>query len=81
MNCSQCDRTAVAQLNNGALLCVEHYYMLANATNEQQRNHMAMMNYYRERIYETLGAPPSPVRINIPTPIIANSPVTYNNIH
>jgi hypothetical protein len=80
MKCSQCSRPAIIQLDSGQALCVEHYSMFSSALSEQQRNSMAMMNYYRERLYETLGAPPSNVRINIPQPVINKSPVTYNNI-
>jgi hypothetical protein len=80
MKCSQCNRPAVGQLGNGQPLCVEHYSMISAAMSEQQRNNMAMMNYYRDQIHETFGLPPPDARINIPRPIINQSPVTYNNI-
>lgn len=80
MQCSQCNRAAVVQMGNGQFLCVEHYSMLSTAMNEQRRNSMAMMNFYRDQISETFGLPPSGTRINIPRPVINSSPVTYNNI-
>lgn len=80
MRCNQCNRDAVVQLGNGLPLCVEHYYMMSAVMNEQQRNNMAMINYLRDQIHETMGAPPPTARINIPRPVINSSPITYNNI-
>lgn len=83
MRCSQCGKPSIGSFGpDSQPLCVEHYTMLSNAINEQQRNSMAMQNALRAQIYNTVGLPvPQETMIDIPRPVVSRNPVTYNNIH
>ena len=80
MQCSQCARQAMYDIN-GHLLCLEHRTMLVQSAQQSQRDNMAMMNYLRDQINETFGLPPSQTRIQVPQDIINHAPVTYNHIN
>lgn len=80
MQCSRCNREAMFNIQ-GHYLCLEHRTMLVNSYQETQRNSMAMMNYLRDNIHETMGVPPPTARIQIHELAVVNhNPQTFNNI-
>lgn len=82
MQCSQCDRAAVYEMQNGAvLLCVEHYNMVAQNAQVAMAASATMINYLSDRINATFGLPPQEPRIHIPQPVIHEAPVTHNHIN
>jgi hypothetical protein len=81
-----CGRPAAVQLNDGAILCLEHY-------NERVRQMMqmlpflfSMINYAQDQAAAMVGLPRIGPRLQIPAPptIVRSAPVTMNttnNIH
>ncbi|HSW81312.1 MAG TPA: hypothetical protein VLG40_02845 [Candidatus Saccharimonas sp.] len=81
MHCSQCSRAAFYQMQNGSLLCVEHYNMVAQNAQAAMATNAAMINYLSDQIYATFGLPPRGPRIQIPQSGINSASVTYNHIN
>jgi hypothetical protein len=81
MQCSQCDRAAFYEMQNGAALCVEHYNMVAQNAQAAMAANATMINYLSDRINATFGLPPQGPRIHIPQPVIHEVPVTHNHIN
>jgi len=65
---------------NGHYLCLDHYNVIAQNAQVAQQNNMAMMNFLRDQIHETMGLSPPQARIEIPKHVLNHSPVTYNHI-
>ncbi len=82
MKCSQCDKLAIRSMD-GSPLCVEHWTMMANALQEQNRQAMADINHAEASMDALWGLAPQAPRYQVPPPSIThhnNTTVNHINI-
>lgn len=79
MNCSQCGKPAVTQVQNSPL-CVDCLLKLEQAMNLQQARLASMMNFLLGEAEDAVGMRGLFQRYHVPQPTIQTGPSTFNNI-
>ncbi len=81
-----CGRPAAVQLNDGAILCLEHYNQRVQQMMQMMPFLFSMINYAQDQTADIVGLPRTGPRLQIPSPptFVRSAPVTMNttnNIH
>ncbi|ACL68783.1 hypothetical protein [Halothermothrix orenii] len=82
MNCSQCGKTAINQVE-GQPLCVDCYLKLQQAIQMQNNRYLEEMNYLSDMMEATLGVYGvlPKYKINQPNQYINTGKISFNNIN
>lgn len=78
--CQQCDKPAMYQLGNGAIVCLDCCQKIQQMSRAQMADSARMMNYLGESIEYTMGVRDQPPRIQVPEEQLTIQQTTHNHI-